>query len=82
MSALKDGDWTAEPLAALGLRRLALGRLADHHHGIDVDLGECAPHGVERGAAAVTAVAAADPIESGAGSALGDAGGAKRRAPD
>ena len=54
---LEGGDRTAEPLAALRLGAFASGRLADHHYGIDIDLGERAPHGVERGAATLTAVA-------------------------
>ena len=73
MSALKDDIGPAEPLAALGLRRLALGRLADDHHGVDVDLGQSAAHGIERRTAAVAAVATPDPIERGAGRPLGDA---------
>ena len=63
----------AEPLAALGLRRLASRGLADRHHGIDIDVGQRGPHGVERRAAGVLAVAAPDPAEGGGSGALGDA---------
>jgi len=62
----------AEALAALRLRPLALGRLADHHHGVDIDLGESAAHGIKPGAGSLGALASSNPVESGAGSALGD----------
>ena len=63
---LEDGARAAEPLPALGLRRLTLGRLADGHHGIDVDIGKRSTHGLERGTAAILAVTSADPAGSAA----------------
>jgi hypothetical protein len=57
----------------LRLRRLAPRRLADRHDGVDIDLGKGLPHGLERSAARVLAIAAPDPIEGGGGSPLGDA---------
>ena len=68
---LEGGARPPEPLAALGLGCLPLCRLADHDERIDVDLGQGVTHGVERRAAAVLGVAAADPVERGAGGALG-----------
>ena len=64
---LEGGARAAEPLAALRLRGLAARRLADGDDRIDIDLGKRGPHGVERGAAGIETVAAADPAEGGAG---------------
>ncbi len=68
---LEDGARAAEPLPALGLRRLTLGRLADGHHGIDVDIGKRNTHSLERGTATILAVTSADPAEGSDGGALG-----------
>ncbi len=69
-SALKAAPGRPKPLAALRLRRLAARGLADRHHGVDIDVGQRGPHGVERRTAGVLAVAPADPVEGGTGGGL------------
>ena len=70
---LEGRAWTPEALAARGLGRLALARLADHHHGVHIHARKRGKHGVECGAAAIHAVAAPDPVEGGKGRALAHA---------
>ena len=73
MSALKVAPGRPRRSPRAGCGRLALARLADHHHGVHIHAGERCKHGVERGAAAVHAVAAPDPVEGGKGCALAHA---------
>ena len=70
MSALNEDCGPPSRAPRGGLRRLALPGLADHHHRIDIDRGKGRDHGGERGAAAIHAVATADPVEGGESRAL------------
>ena len=58
--------------AAPGRPSLPARRLADRHHGVDIDFGERGAHGIERGEPGVLTVAAADPTEGGGRGAFRD----------
>lgn len=69
---LEGGAGPAEALATGGLRRLALARLADHHHGIDIHLRQGAKHSIERSPAAVHAIAPPNPVKGSKRRTLAD----------